>query len=75
MAINPKRAMDFNPFAVGNVVYNSSSSSPHFGMPLDPLGYRERDRRARIRRNAVLRRMKAQAAKNFNDSDWLREKG
>lgn len=69
------RARDFNPFAVGNVVYNGASRSPHSGMKLDPMGYAERDRRARVRRNAVLRRMKAQNTKNFNYPDWLRDRG
>lgn len=70
-----KRAYDANPYAVGKIVYNGGSRSPHKGMKLDPLGYKARDRRARVRRNAVLRRMKAQNTKNFNYPDWLREKG
>lgn len=70
-----KRARDFNPYAVGNVVYNGMNNSPHSGTMLDPMGYRERDRRARVRRNAILRRMKAQNTKNFNYPDWLRDKG
>lgn len=70
-----KRVYDANPYAVGKVVYNGGSNSPHRGTKLDPLGYKARDRRARVRRNAVLRRMKAQNTKNFNYPDWLREKG
>jgi hypothetical protein len=69
------RPRDFNPYAVGNVVYNGSSSAPNTGMALDPMGYRERDARAKVRRNAVLRRMKAQNTRNFNAPDWLRDKG
>lgn len=70
-----KRPYDANPYAVGNVVYNSGSRSPHSGMKLDPMGYKQRDLKAKVRRNAVLRRMKAQSTRNFNAPDWLREKG
>lgn len=67
-----KRPRDFNKYAVGNVRYNGTSSSPHSGTKLDPMGYKERDAKARVRRNAILRRMKAQSSKNFNSPDWLR---
>jgi len=70
-----KRHRDMNPYAAGNVIYNSSSRSPHSNTLLDPLGYKQRDRTAKVRRNAVLRRMKAQNTKNFNAPDWLRDKG
>lgn len=70
-----KRHRDMNPYAAGNVIYNGSSRSPHSGMKLDPLGYKSRDAKAKVRRNAVLRRMKAQNTKNFNAPDWLRDKG
>lgn len=70
-----KRPRDFNPYAVGNVVYNGGNNAPHSGMKLDPMGYRERDQRAKVRRNAVLRRMKAQNTGNFNYPDWLRDLG
>lgn len=70
-----KRPYDANPYAVGKVVYNGGNTSPHSGMKLDPLGYAARDRKAKVRRNAVLRRMKAHNTKNFNAPDWLRDKG
>lgn len=70
-----KRPREFNPYAVGNVVYNGSNRSPHSGMKLDPMGYKERDSRAKVRRNSILRRLKAQNTKNFNYPDWLRDKG
>lgn len=73
--LNRKQARTYNPYAVGNVVYNGTSNSPHSGTQLDPLGYKERDARAKVRRNAILRRMKAQNTRNFNTSDWLRENG
>lgn len=70
-----KRPYDANPYAVGNVVYNGGNRSPHSGKKLDPLGYADRDRRAKVRRNAVLRRIKASNTKNFNAPDWLRQNG
>ena len=70
-----KRIYDRNDYAAGRPTYNGVSSSPHAGTKLDPLGYRTRDRKAKVRRNAVLRRMKAHNTKNFNNSDWLRDKG
>lgn len=70
-----KRAYSRNKYAAGKPVYNGSTTAPQRGPGLDPLGYADRDRRARVRRNAVLRRMKAQNTKNFNYPDWLRDKG
>jgi len=70
-----KRAYDANPYAAGKVIYGGGRRSPHVGTMLDPMGYRERDRRAKVRRNAVLRRMKQHNMRNFSAPDWLREKG
>jgi hypothetical protein len=65
---------DFNPFAAGNKVYGGGRSFPTMG-PVDRMGYRERDARVRLRRNALLRRLKAGQSKNYMSSDWLRGKG
>lgn len=70
-----KRIYDRNDYAAGRPTYGTYSSSPHSGTKLDPMGYRARDKKAKVRRNAVLRRMKAQNTKNFNAPDWLRDKG
>lgn len=70
-----KRIYDRNDYAAGRPTYGAISSSPHAGTMLDPLGYKTRDRLAKVRRNAVLRRMKAQNTKNYSTSDWLRDKG
>ncbi len=59
-----------NPYATGYKVYGAGRSNPTMG-PVDPMGYRERDLATRTRRNALLRRMKANASKNYNSSDWL----
>lgn len=64
------RAYDFNSYAVGNKVYGGGRTNPTSG-PVDKLGYRERDAITRAKRNALLRRLKATAAKNFNSKDYL----
>lgn len=61
---------DFNTYAAGSKVYGFGRSNPTSG-PVDPLGYRERDARVRLRRNALLRRMKANTGKNYMNADWL----
>lgn len=61
---------DFNAYAAGNKIYGGTRSFPTMG-PVDPLGYRERDLAAQARRNAMLRRLKAQSAGKFMSSPWL----
>lgn len=63
----------FNPYAVGNKVYGAGRSFPTMG-PVDKLGYRERDLKAKAYRNAVLRRLKASNKKSYASADWLRFK-
>jgi len=60
----------FNSYAAGAKVYGSGRSNPTSG-PVDPSGYRERDLKTKAKRNALLRRLKAQAKGNFMSSDWL----
>lgn len=60
----------FNPYAAGKKTYGFGRSNPTSG-PVDKLGYRERDRQTRVKRNAMLRRLKAQKAGKFMSSDWL----
>ena len=62
--------MAFNSYAAGNKVYGGGRSYPTSG-PVDKLGYRERDAKVRLRRNALLRRLKAGNSKNYMSSDWL----
>lgn len=64
------RAYDFNSYAVGNKVYGGGRSFPTRGT-VDKLGYRERDRKHKAKRNALLRRMKAGASKKYMSKDWL----
>lgn len=61
---------DYNAYAAGNKIYGGTRSFPTMG-PVDPLGYRERDLATHARRNAMLRRLKAQASKNYNSQAWL----
>lgn len=60
----------FNPFTAGAKQYGPRGA-PNIG-PVDPLGYRERDLRTAARRNAILRRMKAQQSSNYMSADNLR---
>jgi hypothetical protein len=60
----------FNPFAAGNKQYGLRGA-PNIG-PVDPLGYRERELTSKARRNAILRKLKAQQKQNFMSSDALR---
>lgn len=62
---------DFQAYAAGNKVYGYGRNSPHSGKKLDPLGYRERDAATRLRRNAMLRRLKAGKKKHYMSPDWL----
>jgi hypothetical protein len=61
---------DFNSYAAGNKVYGGGRSFPTMGA-VDKLGYRERDLKTKARRNALLRRLKAGASKNYMSKDWL----
>ena len=65
--------MAFNKYAAGNKIYGSGRSNPTSG-PVDPMGYRVRDRKTAARRNALLRRMKAQQAGKYMSADYLRSK-
>jgi hypothetical protein len=60
----------YNAYAAGNKIYGSGRSNPTMG-PVDPTGYRERDAVVRLKRNALLRRMKAGNKKDYMSSDWL----
>lgn len=42
----------FNPYAAGAKIYGGSRYNPTMG-PVDPTGYKERDRMRQVRRNAT----------------------
>ena len=67
---NPGRAYDFQAYAAGNKIYGAGRSNPTSG-PVDKLGYKERDAATRLKRNAMLRRMKAGNSGNFMSPDYL----
>lgn len=56
------------PYAAGNKVYGGGRDAPNLG-PVDAMGYRERDLKYQARRDAVLRRLKAQKNLNFLSAD------
>lgn len=64
------KAYDYQSYGVGNKVYGAGRSNPTSG-PNDPLGYRERDATNRLKRNAMLRRMKAGQKKQYMSPDYL----
>lgn len=61
----------FNSYAAGNKVYGiSGRSNPSTGMN-DKTGYKTRDAEVRLKRNALLRRLKAGQKKNYMSPDYL----
>jgi hypothetical protein len=64
------KANSYNSYAAGNKIYGSGRSNPTMG-PVDPTGYLERDAAVKLKRNALLRRMKAGKDKRFMSPDWL----
>jgi hypothetical protein len=61
----------FNPYAAGNKVYGAGRPNPTQG-PVDKMGYRVRDRMAKARRDALLRRMRAMQRGNMMSPDVRR---
>ncbi len=74
MAYTPRVAYEFNPYAVGNKIYGGGRSFPTSGA-VDPTGYRERDLQTKARRDALLRRMRAQNSGKYMSADYLRGGG
>lgn len=64
----------FNPYGAGNKVYGGGRSAPNVGPVTGngQSGYAERDARGKMRRNALLRRMKAGQSGRYMNQDWLR---
>lgn len=61
----------FTPYAAGKKIYNQVSSSPTSG-PVDKSGYADRDRRLKVKRNAILAKMKAMNIGAYSDPNVLR---
>lgn len=60
----------YTPYAAGYKMYGGGRSNPTSG-PVDKAGYMERDLMNKTRRQAVLNRMKAQQAGQYNTPDSL----
>jgi hypothetical protein len=61
----------FNPYAAGAKVYGSGRMNPTMG-PVDKAGYSERDRKRKVRLNALQARMKAGQKKQFASPNYAR---
>lgn len=72
MAYNSRKTSGINPYAIGGKIYGGGRSFPTMG-PVDKLGYVERDAKAKARRNAIVRRMKARSQGNFASPDASRK--
>lgn len=59
------------PYLVGNRVYGGGMPQPTVG-PVDRMGYRERDLQTAARRDAILRRLKANNAGDYFSADSQR---
>jgi len=67
------RKQAFNRYAAGNKRYGPEGrSAPNIGPVGDKSGYTMRDNRARLLRNAALRKLKANNTKNYASADSLR---
>jgi hypothetical protein len=64
-------APDFNAFAAGAKVYGGGRYNPTMG-PVDKTGYKERDRKLQVKRNALQAKLKARAKGAYASSDAMR---
>lgn len=62
----------YNRYGVGSKIYGGGRSNPTMG-PVDPTGYRERDAKAKARRNAILKRLRARLGENYGSAAVLRD--
>lgn len=60
----------FNSYSAGDKIYGAGRYFPTSG-PVDKLGYRERDLKARARKQALLKRMQAGQKGNFMSAEYL----
>lgn len=64
-------APTFNEYAAGAKIYGSGRYNPTMG-PVDKTGYRERDRKLAVRRNALQAKLKAGSKKAYASPDFMR---
>lgn len=63
----------FNPYAAGDKRYGMSGrDAPNIGPTSSPEGYKERDRLKKVRRNYMLRKLKANQGGRYMSPDSLR---
>lgn len=62
----------FNPYGAGKKVYGNGSFTPNLGPTRSPDGYRTRDLQAKARRDAMLKRLKAEQRGKYFSQDSLR---
>jgi hypothetical protein len=67
MSLNPR----FNPYAAGQKLYGTGKHNPTEG-PVDKTGYAARDRRRKVKLNALRAKIKAGTKGAFASSDYLR---
>lgn len=65
------RRQAINSYGAGDKVYGGGRSAPNIGAS-DKSGYRSRDRKAAVMRNAVLRKLQAMNAGRFASADAQR---
>lgn len=70
-AYTSRQKSGINPYSAGEKIYGGGRYFPTSG-PVDKTGYRERDLRTQARRNAILRRLKAQQSGNYGSPDAMR---
>lgn len=74
MAIRRDGMISFNPYVSGDVIYGNGTTAPTSG-PVDKTGYRERDQRQRVRRNALLAYQQAGQAGQYGSANFQRKAG
>jgi len=61
----------FNPYGAGQKVYGSGRSAPNIGPTSSPEGYATRDAQAKVRKQAMLKRLKAMQRGRYMSSDYM----
>lgn len=65
------RGASFSNYAAGRKKYGSGRNAPNVGPVRNRRGYKERDAKAKSKRAAMLRRLKAGQSRRYMSSDYL----
>jgi hypothetical protein len=68
-------SQSFNPYGAGNKIYGGGRSAPNIGPVSNREGYDERDRKAKLMRQQLLKRMQAGQSGRFMSSAWQTPRG